>query len=467
MATKHTAEQDAADRAPVRVDRRRFAQGVAASAVALGLAGQAAPASLAQEKTKIKFWTHTHPPMVDLNKQLIKEFMEANPDIEVEYEIIPNNDFATKMLASMGTGTGPDIINMDDAQMRSTYIPKGLVQEVDPANMGYGSLDELKAAYIPTALEGSTVDGKVYGVPSEFNVTAMAVNDAAFTEVGLDPKSPPVNWDEVATQGEKLSVRDGDTLTRRGFDFVYLHSGWYHNLYGTLLLQTGGRYVAPDGKTVTVADPEAVEALQIWYDLIYKYKIADPNVANQDATVPYQDFLDGKVVMMPFNPWGMGQITEDAAVYDKWSIAPLPQLHPGSADATPAASPAADGSGPVTPLYAYYWAVNALTTDEAKKAAAFKFIGFISSHPGRWLKDVSFIQPKTGWESLPEATALPFFEVWSSEMLKGQFLPVVPAAEQVDTLMKAALEQSLFSGEEPQQALEGVKPQIEAAIANG
>lgn len=451
-----------------RVDRRRFAQGVAATAAAIGVAGQAVASTSAQSKTKIKFWTHTHPPMVELNKSLIKEFMTANPDIEVEYEIIPNNDFATKMLASMGTGTGPDIINMDDAQLRSTYIPKGLVQEVDPANMGYGSLDELKAAYIPTALEGSTIDSKVYGVPSEFNVTCMAVNDAAFKEVGLDPKTPPVNWDEVATQGEKLVTKDGDTLTRRGFDFVYLHSGWYHNLFGTLLLQTGGRYVAPDGKTVTVADPESVAALQIWYDLIYKYKIADPNVANQDATVPYQDFLDGKVVMTPFNPWGMGQITKDTTVFDNWSISPLPQLHPGSAEAgaTPAASPAAVGTGPVTPLYAYYWAVNALTTDAAKKTAAFKLIGFLSSHPGRWLKEASFIQPKTGWESSPEAAVLPFFSVWSSEMLKGQFLPIVPAAEQVDTLMKAALEQSLLSGEEPKQALEAVKPQIEAAIAS-
>ncbi len=48
---------------------------------------------------------------------------------------------------------------------------------------------------------------------------------------------------------------------------------------------------------MTVNEPPAVEALQIWYDMIYKYKIADPNVASREATVPYQDFLDGKVAM--------------------------------------------------------------------------------------------------------------------------------------------------------------------------
>lgn len=451
-----------------RIDRRTLAKGALGAAATVAIVGSAPVASVAaQDKTVIKFWTHTHPPMVELNKALVADFMAANPDIEVQYEIIPNNEFATKMLASMGTGTGPDIINMDDAQMRSTYIPKGLVQEVDPANMGYGSLDDLKAAYIPTALEGSTLDDKVYGVPSEFNVTAMAVNDAAFTEVGLDPKAPPADWPAATEQGAKLVTKDGDTLTRRGFDFVYLHSGWYHNLFGTLLLQTGGRVVAEDNTTVTVADAPSVEALHLWYDMIWgEPKIADPAVANQDATVPYQDFLDGKVAMMPFNPWGMGQITEDTAVFDNWSIAPLPQKNPGAAG-TPEATPAtADGSGPVTPLYAYYWAVNALTTDEAKKAAAFKFIGYISSFPGRWLTESSFIQPKTGWEESEEAKALPFFDVWSSEMLKGKFLPVTPAGEQVDTLMKSALEQSLLSGEDPQEALDSAKPQIESAIAS-
>ena len=55
-----------------RINRRRFSQGVAATAVALGAAAPALNAVHAQDKTKIKFWTHTHPPMVDLNKSLIE-----------------------------------------------------------------------------------------------------------------------------------------------------------------------------------------------------------------------------------------------------------------------------------------------------------------------------------------------------------------------------------------------------------
>jgi ABC-type glycerol-3-phosphate transport system substrate-binding protein len=435
---------------PSRLSRRRFAQGLAATPLVLGAAGRHVAPARAQDKVQIKFWTHTHPPMVDQNKAAIAAFMEANPDIEVQYEIIPNMNFAEKMLSSMGTGTGPDVINMDDNQMRATYIPRGLVQEVDPAALGYASLDELKAAYIPSAFEGATVEGKLYGLPSEFNVTAFAINTAQFDEVGLDPEKPPATWGEVGTEGQKLVVRDGDTLTRRGFDFLYLHEGWYHNQLGTLMLQTGGRYVAPDGTTVTVNEPPAVAALQIWYDMIFEYKIADPNVASREATVPYQDFIDGKVSMSLMNPWGMGLVTAESAVYEKYAIVPLPQNDP----ATPAA-----------PLYAYYWSVNAQTTDEKKREAAFKLVAFLASQPGAWLKNVNFIQPKVGWEELPEAKDFPFFDVWASEMLKGQFLPVYPKGPEIDNIMQQTIESSVLTGVPPQEAMDSAAEQIKAVLA--
>jgi multiple sugar transport system substrate-binding protein len=434
------------------ITRRRFAQGLAATPLVLGATTRGLNTARAQDKVTIKFWTHTHPPMVDLNKALIEEFQAANPDIEVQYDIIPNNEFATKMLTSMGTGTGPDVINMDDNQMRSIYIPEGLVQPVDPVGLGYASAEELRAAYNPGTFEGAEAEGQIYGLPSEFNVTAFAVNTAAFSEAGLDPAAPPKTWEEVGSQGGELVVKDGDTLTRRGFDFLYLHAGWYHTQFGTLMNQTGGRYVAEDNTTVTVNSPETVAALQIWYDMIYKYHVADPNVASREATVPYQDFLDGKVAMTMLNPWGMGLVTEDSAVYEKYAVVPLPQVNPDA---------------PATPLYAYYWAINSQTTDEAKRAAANKWVAFLADHPGEWLKNVNFIQPKVGWNELPEAADFPFYDVWAGELLKGKFLPVTLKSQEIDDIMKSTIETSVLTGVEPQEALDAAKPQIESVLEQG
>ena len=434
-----------------RLSRRRFAQGAVLTpallaAMARGEVSAAPTTGRAQDPTEITFWSHTHPPMVELNERLVADFVAANPDIQVGYEIIPNMNFAEKMLASMSTGTGPDVINMDDNQLRSTYIPSELVAEVDPEAMGYGSVDELTAAYMPGAFEGASVDGKIYGLPSEFNVTAFAINVAAFEEAGLDPETPPTTWEEVGAMGQELAQKDGDTLTRLGFDFLYLHAGWYHNQFGTLLLQTGGRLVSEDGTKAVVNEPAGVEALQIWHDMVYKYQIADPNFSSREATVPYQDFIDGKIAMSLMNPWGMGLITEDSPIFENWKIVPLPQVDPAN---------------PVNPLYAYYWSIN--QQSENKESAA-KFVAALAAEPGSWLENVDFIQPKVGWESLPEAATFEFYDVWAAEMEHGRFQPVVPNSNEIDSIMMSAIESSILNNVAPQEALDQAAREIDQVL---
>lgn len=428
-----------------QTSRRFLIRAGAAGAAALAIGSGPLPAFAEDTKT-VTIWTHTHPPMVDQIEDMISRYVEANPDTQIEYEIIPNNNFAERMLTAMSTGTGPDIINMDDAMMRSVYGPNGLVDEVDPVALGYDDVEALRAQYIPTAFAGGEVDGKILGLPSEFNVTALAINNLAFEEVGLDPASPPKTWKEVEEMGQQLVVKDGDNITRRGFDFLYLHSGWYRNQFGTLLLQTGGRLVSEDGTKATINEPEGVAALQIWYDMVHTSKIADPNVSLRESTVPYQDFLDGNMAMTMFNPWGMGFITEDHELYGNYTIAPLPQV---------------DEANPATPLYAYYFAVN---SESEMKEDAFKFVAFLASEPGEWLSNVDFIQPVVGWESSPEAENLNFADVWASEMEKGQFLETPPETNRINEIMKTAIESCILNGVSPQEALDQAASEIDGVL---
>jgi maltose-binding protein MalE len=91
-------------------------------------------------------------------------------------------------------------------------------------------------------------------------------------------------------------------------------------------------------------------------------------------------------------------------------------------------------------------------------------VAFLASQPGPWLKNVNFIQPQVGWHELPEAQEFPFFDVWAAEMLKGRFLPVTPESQEVDNIMKQAIESSVLTGVPPQEALDAAKPQIEAVL---
>lgn len=200
--------------------RFRYAMGVGLSVVlVLGLGAVAAFG----KPVTIRFWSHSHPPMVDLNKKLVEEFNRSNPDIHVEYTAIPNNEFFTKMLTAMSTGTGPDVFNMSSTQI-ARYITTGMVAPIEPEAFGHESQPALEQAWIPGTLGAASGGGVVYGVPSEYNVSAMVINAAHFREAGLDPNAPPRTWDELVKAAEKLTVRQGAQIARRGYDFFYVQN---------------------------------------------------------------------------------------------------------------------------------------------------------------------------------------------------------------------------------------------------
>jgi multiple sugar transport system substrate-binding protein len=395
---------------------------------------------------ELTYWTHTHPPMIDLNKELVAEYQAKNPNVTIKYEQIPNNEFGTKMLTALSNGSGPDIINMDDSALRGEYIPKDLLAPIDPAAFDKASAAEIESDYVPGTLDGAKgEDGQLYGVPSEFNATAFAINKAHFEDAGLDPADPPATWDEVAEAGKKLVAKGHE-----GFNFVYLHSGWYSQQLQTLLNETGGSILTEDGGASALDQPESVQALQIWDDLINKHKVGDADTASREATVPFDDFASGRRSMTMIYPWAVDQLKADNPdVFKDVEVVPLPQVDPAS---------------PTGRWYAYYFAVNKASEHQRE---AWKFIRYLASQSERWQSDVNFVQPVTGWEESPVAKEnIPFLDVWSQAYSQGKFDEVAPHWSEVQDEIKAAVERTIFDGVPPEESLKQATESINGILGS-
>ncbi|MDF5757652.1 extracellular solute-binding protein [Spongiactinospora sp. TRM90649] len=373
------------------------------------------------------FWTHTHPPMVELNKKLIAEYEAKNPNVKIEYQSIPNTEFGTKMLTALSTGAGPDIINMDDNALRGDYIPKNLVAPVDPAGFGKSSVAGLESGYVPGTLDGAKdAKGTLYGVPSEFNGTAFAINARHFKDAGLDPDSPPKTWQEVIAAGKALNKAGH----KQAFNFLYLHSGWYSQWFQTLANQTGGAILSPDGKSPALQSPGAKQALNLWVELARTSGIADPKTSSRDATVPFQDLASGTQSMAIVYPWAMEQISQsNPDTYKDLKVVPLPQVDPAK---------------PVSRVFAYFWAVS---NASKQKTEAWRFISYLAGQHDRWLGDVSFVQPVTGWEQSEPAKKMPFVDVISTAYGQGRYDQVGPRWSEVQDILRKAVDKAVFDGE--------------------
>jgi ABC-type glycerol-3-phosphate transport system substrate-binding protein len=390
-------------------------------------------------KVHLTFWTHTHPPMITLNKALIAEYEKANPNVTIDYQQIPNTDFNTKMLTSLSNGSGPDVINMDDVAIRGDYVPKKLLAPMDSSAQATA-----EGRYLPNTLDGATgADGKLYGLPTEFNATAFAINKAAFVKAGLDPAKPPKTWDEVAADGQKLIAAG-----QGGFNFLYLSAGQYTQQLQILLNETGGRIVGDDGKKATIAEPAGVAALDLWNTLVNKDKLGDAHTASRDATAPFADFEAGKTSMTIMYPWGVGQIAQDnPATYKNMAVVPLPQVDPTK------------GSGR---WYGYYMAVNKASKHQAE---AWKFINYVTSQNRRWLTDVNFIQPVKDWASSPAAAKVPFLPVWQQAYQEGRFDEVAPHWAEVQDAIKTAIESTVLDGRPADSTLKQAADTINQSLS--
>lgn len=346
----------------------------------------------------------------------------------------------------MSTGTGPDVINMSSGNSQiSVYMESGIVAPIIPEVFGFSSQEELKDAWLSGAFDAVTKDGVIYGVPSEYNTTALLINKRHFEEAGLDPNNPPKSWQEVLEYGEKLAIRDKNgEIIRRGFDFLYAPN-FFWVCFGNLLAQYGGSYLNEDHTECTLNSPEAVQALQFWYDLVYKDKIAGPHLSMMDSTNIMTDFIMETVSMSLVFPWSV-ELLRDTPVWEDAVIVPLPQLDP---------------ENPVNLAWAYYWMVN---KDAADVKAAWKLVSFLASHPARWLSDVGFIQPRKGWSDSPEAQAFPFIEVWLSEMNNSWFGDRSIHLSEILTSLRMAIERSIMDGVDPQTSLDQAKQEIDRLL---
>jgi ABC-type glycerol-3-phosphate transport system substrate-binding protein len=397
--------------------------------------------------TTLKFWTHTHPPMIALNKKLIAAYEKSHPDVKIDYQTIPNDEFGTKMLTSLSNGTGPDVLNMDDSALRGEYIPKRLLAPLDATAYGAGSVAGVQAKYNAGTLGGATGDdGALYGVPSEFNATAFAINTKHFTDAGLDPNKPPATWADVAADAKKLVA----AKHTQAFSFLYLHSGWYTQQLQTLLNQTGGTITDAKHEKSTIASPEAVAALKVWVQLATgPDRAADPNKSSREATAPFSDLATGRQSMAIVYPWAMEQIRQsNPGTYKQLKVVPLPQVNPAK---------------PAGRWYGYYWCVNGASKNQKQ---AWAFISYLSSQHDRWLSDVDFIQPLKGWESSVAGKAVPALPVWSAAYQNGKFDQVAPHYAEIQDALTAMVNDAVFNGVTPQNAATKASGQIQRSLGS-
>jgi multiple sugar transport system substrate-binding protein len=282
----------------------------------------AAPATggASGEKITLRLWSHQNPAFQKANEEIIARFMQQNPNIEVKYETFEYDVFIQTLQTSMPAGTEADVIEMFGTWVCS-YARGGRLMEVPPEVMSYA---QAKTIYYQAPLDGYYCDGKLYGLPQEFNLEngGALVNPALFEKHGVAYPPAWSSFADLIADASKMSEFEGGTMTRAGFHFITGDGIPFTLLAG--ILQQGGSYFAADGRHFNFESPEARNTIQLMVDMVQKHKVVDPVVFNTDSNWVGDAFFAGNVAIGFVGSWaaGEGRINYPDMKFDYVAIPP-------------------------------------------------------------------------------------------------------------------------------------------------
>ncbi|MBI4046164.1 MAG: ABC transporter substrate-binding protein [Devosia nanyangense] len=429
------------------MNRKTFLAGALALLATGPALAQAIPASVDQPVT-ITFYNYNLGSAgvgKDATEKLIAEFMAANPNITVQGVPYSAGDGNARLQADLAANQPVDLVQLGFNSLdyaRTNYAAKAL-EDLIPA-------DELAAHFdgmSPNGLKLGVLDGKTFGLAYTFSTPILFFNADLFKAAGLNPDAPPQTWAEV--KAAALAIKD--ETGKPGFTAGIFGPSAADWLFQGVVRSNNGSVLSADRKTLTFAEPAAVEAVAMIKDLYEggAYENIDINAAMENMAA-------GNLGMYLQTSAVQGVLVKGATGKFDLRAAPMPRF--GDKPTRPNNSGSALvilGSDPVKQRAA--WELMKFLTSKHGYTIITSEIGYLPlrtdivndpEYLGNWIKDHPLVQP-----NLEQLSRL---EPWDS--MPG------PNYSQIVKLMMDGAEMAVFGGADVQAALSDAQANAQALM---
>ena len=265
-------------------------------------------------KTEISMMMWGDPAELDVWNQIVDDFESANPDITVSVEVSEWDSYWTKLKTLLAANTPPDIFAID-APYYLDYQSKGVLLNIQPY------IDEnpavLDGVYPQTLTAYQTPDG-YFGLPRDFQTIVVFYNKDMFDAAGLPYPSADWTYADLRATAKSLTLdSNGDGVIDQ---YGFATDLWDMELFwSSAIWAYGGDVLSADHTRTLVGSPEARQAWQFAYDMMFVDKSwADTTTAGQYGG---DLFLAGKAAMTTIGHWSVPSYAEAGLNFD---VAPMP-----------------------------------------------------------------------------------------------------------------------------------------------
>lgn len=418
--------------------RSRAVRAVALGGIAaLALTGCASGASEGGKPTlTIGFYAAAGSEADTTMRELVNEFSEANPDIDVKVEAAPYVDFFKRLRTQVAGGNAPDVW-LSDGVLVQEFAARGSLRDLSE----YAG--ELDAADYIGLDHHRDADGNLWAFPQAAQVPVLYYNKAMFEQAGMDVPTDDWTYDDLARAARKLTVDENGDGTPEVWGYRAFSPGFTESWWPQIRA-FGGEIANEDRTEITIDSTESVEALEWVQEAIDAKAGFAPDVVTTSSLGSPHELFANQTVAMSFGIYARAQS----------AIA-------GEVDFDVVRMPTGPGGERGEVAIVNAWAVNAKSSD-TEAEAAWKWIEFFSGE-----------DPQAAWAALGEgipinaavANSGAFLSAGTAPSNRQAFLDAMEVAEDMGE-NGVWSEYTNFIGENITAALSG-SMSIEEALSDG
>jgi multiple sugar transport system substrate-binding protein len=229
-------------------------------------------------------------------QKAVDGFEAKYPKIKVSLQQVPQDQYYTKLDASIGSGQGPDV--MWQSSLAVQYATNGALEPLDK----YIKSSGLKLSDYPSNIANLyKFNGKQYGIPKDEDTWTFVYNDVVFKKLGIsDVPTNDWTWDDMVKIAKEIKAKQSAAT-----DVPLFYDHAFNNGVGSLVHSLGGTIV--DGKKGSVASTQGEKALAMVKSLQDQgliTKIADTADYN-----PVSALISGTVAIAEIPSWNLSVLS--------------------------------------------------------------------------------------------------------------------------------------------------------------
>lgn len=209
--------------------------------------------------------------------KLFKKYSDEKGDVSIQSETYSWDIFYQKFPTAIIAKTPPDMAIMHEWAIPQ-FGSQQLLQPVGDEIFKSGRVP--KNDFNPTIIKKVTYNGHTLCLPFDNHGWGMYYNTKLMKDAGLDPEKLPTNGDEFIDACTKITTDvNGKHPDESGFNAKKVavwgtHPTWLRPTLLSTMWQFGGGVLDDSMKKAIINSGPSMQAVQYWYDLIYKHRVA-------------------------------------------------------------------------------------------------------------------------------------------------------------------------------------------------